>query len=67
LFPSLYDVEHQCRITGSKIPITVPYSVFFELPCAEAAGHWHKHMRAMNAKRIREREEAMHRDLAGDG
>jgi hypothetical protein len=47
------------------VPVTVPYSVFFELPCAEAAGH--KHMRAMNAKRIREREEVMRRDLARDG
>jgi hypothetical protein len=47
------------------IPITVPYSVFFELPCAEAARH--KHMRAMNAKRIREREEAMRRNLVRDG
>lgn len=47
------------------IPITVPYSLFFELPCAEAAGH--KHIRARKAKRRREREVAMRRDLARDG
>ena len=46
------------------IPITVPYSLF-ELSCAVATGH--KHIIMKEAKIRREREEAMHHDLAQDG
>lgn len=47
------------------IPMTVPYSLFFAASCAETAGH--RQMSAKKAKRIRESDDAMRRDLTRDG
>jgi hypothetical protein len=49
----------------SPIPITVPYSLFFPASCADAGGH--KQISAKRARKRREREEAILRDLARDG
>lgn len=49
----------------TPIPMTVPYSLFFESSCAETAGQ-----RQMSAKKVRkmiEREDARRRDFPRDG